>query len=88
MYDLGTHLMDQVFVLFGFPERVTGIVGSQREGNRGDFEDSATVLLHYPGKGMLVTVKAAVVSPEVEQLRFWVRGTWGSWKKVSQCYLK
>jgi hypothetical protein len=31
---------------------------------------------------MLVTVKAGVVSPEEEQLRFWVRGTKGSFKKV------
>ena len=30
---------------------------------------------------MLATVKAGVVSAEVEQLRFWVRGTKGSFKK-------
>ena len=44
------------------------------------FEDSCTVLLIYKG-GLLVTVKAGVVSPEVEQLRFWVRGEKGSFKK-------
>ncbi len=79
VYDLGTHLMDQVVHLFGMPQRVTGFVGSQREVNPTGLEDSCTVLLHYPG--MLVTVKAGVVSPEVNQLRFWVRGVNGSFKK-------
>ena len=65
---------------FGLPERVTGFVGSQREHNPEGLEDSCTVLLHYDG--MLATVKAAVVSLEVEQLRYWVRGVRGSYKKV------
>ena len=43
--------------------------------------DSCTVLLHYDGGKLLVTVKAGVVSPEVDQLRYWVRGTKGSFKK-------
>ncbi|KAI1612025.1 NAD binding Rossmann fold oxidoreductase [Exophiala viscosa] len=79
VYDLGTHLMDQVIHLFGMPQRVTGFVGSQRESNPTGLEDSCTVLLHYPQ--MLVTVKAGVVSPEVKQLRYWVRGVKGSFKK-------
>ena len=82
VYDLGTHLMDQVVVLFGMPKRVTGFVGTQRKGNTSGYEDSCTVLLHYDG--MMATVKAAVVSPEVRQLRYWVRGDKGSFKKV--CY--
>jgi len=79
VYDLGTHLMDQVVHLFGLPKRVTGFVGSQRAVNTTGLEDSATVLLHYDK--LLVTVKAGVVSPEVDQLRFWVRGEKGSFKK-------
>lgn len=79
-YDLGTHLMDQAVSLFGMPARVTGYTTPQRQGGPEGFEDSCTVLLHYPG-GMLCTVKAGVVSPEVEQLRFWVRGTKGSFQK-------
>jgi predicted dehydrogenase len=81
VYDLGTHLMDQVVHLFGMPARVTGFVGSQRDVNDTGLEDSCTVLLHYQDPAMLVTVKAGVVSPEVEQLRFWVRGVKGSFKK-------
>jgi hypothetical protein len=80
IYDLGTHLIDQVYSLFGLPERVTGFVYRQRKGVEGGSNDSHTVLLHY-GQ-MIATVKAGVVSPEVEQLRFWVRGTGGSFRKV------
>lgn len=83
IYDLGAHLLDQAVHLLGKPERVTGFIGSQREVNTSGFEDSFTVLLHYP-KGVLVTAKAGVVSPEEEQLRFWVRGEKGSFKKVRQ----
>lgn len=80
IYDLGTHMIDQAVVIFGMPKRVTGFIGSQSENNTTGYEDSFTVLLHY--EGMLATVKAAVVSPEVEQLRYWVRGDKGSYKKV------
>ena len=79
IYDLGTHLMDQVVHLFGLPKKITGFLGSQRAHNPAGFEDSCTVLLHYDG--MLATVKAGVVSPEVNQLRYWVRGDKGSFKK-------
>ena len=85
-YDLGTHLMDQVVVLFGKPKRVTGFVGAQRVGG-GGLEDSCTVVLGYDGEGggrdggLLVTVKAGVVSLEEKQLRYWVRGTEGTWRK-------
>ena len=81
IYDLGTHLMDQVVHLLGTPKRITGFVGSQRENNTSGYEDAFTVLLHYDG-GVMATVKAAVVSPEEKQLRFWVRGDKGSYKKV------
>lgn len=81
VYDLGTHLIDQVVMAFGLPDKITGFVGSQRDHNPGEVEDSCTVLLHY-NSGLLATVKAAVVSPEENQLRYWVRGDKGSFKKV------
>jgi predicted dehydrogenase len=76
--------MDQVVHTYGVPQRITGIVAQQREGAQVD--DTATILLHYnkagpEGMPLMATVKAAVVSAEVEQLRFWVRGTKGSFKK-------
>ena len=81
IYDLGSHLLDQAVQLFGLPNRVTGFIGSQRAVNTSGYEDTFTVLFHY-NNGPLVTAKAAVVSPEEEQLRFWVRGEKGSFKKV------
>jgi predicted dehydrogenase len=80
VYDLGTHLIDQTVNLFGLPKKITGFIGSQRENNIPGYEDSFTVLLHYDG--LLVTAKAAVISPEEKQLRFWARGDKGSFKKV------
>ncbi|KAJ5184006.1 hypothetical protein N7492_001622 [Penicillium capsulatum] len=80
IYDLGTHLLDQAVHLLGLPKRVTAFIGSSRAVNTSGFEDSFTVLLHY-ANGTLVTAKATVVSPEEEQLRFWVRGEKGSFKK-------
>jgi predicted dehydrogenase len=81
IYDLGAHLLDQAVQLMGMPDRITGFVGSQRAVNTSGFDDSFTVLLHY-NNGLLVTAKAGVVSPEEKQLRYWVRGEKGSFKKV------
>ncbi|CAG8954552.1 hypothetical protein HYFRA_00004468 [Hymenoscyphus fraxineus] len=80
LYDLGTHLIDQSYVLFGMPASVTAFFANQR--NDGQPEpDSITVLLHYANNGPLVTVKAGVMSVETKQLRYWVRGAKGSFKK-------
>jgi len=86
IYDLGTHLLDQVVTLFGAPARITAFVGNQRQ--YGDHKaagaggDSFTALLHY-SSGLLCTAKAAVVSPETRQLRYWIRGERGSFKKFN-----
>ncbi|KAL8713637.1 MAG: hypothetical protein Q9225_006738, partial [Loekoesia sp. 1 TL-2023] len=69
IYDLGIHLIDQIVVLFGLPEKVTAFLGSQRTDNPDGYEDACTILLHY--NDMMTTVKVAVVSPEAAQLRFW-----------------
>jgi len=84
VFDLGTHLLDQVVSIYGLPARITGFVGTQRLNNTSGLEDSFTALLHYNGEGgagMTATCKAAVVSAEETQLRFWVRGDKGSFKK-------
>ncbi|RDL39369.1 NAD(P)-binding Rossmann-fold containing protein [Venustampulla echinocandica] len=80
IYDLGTHLIDQAYVLFGMPASVTGVFANQR--NDGQAEpDSFTVMLQYSNGGPLVTAKAGVMCVETEQLRYWVRGSKGSFKK-------
>ncbi|KAL2074609.1 hypothetical protein VTL71DRAFT_8387 [Oculimacula yallundae] len=85
LYDLGTHLIDQVYTLFGLPESVLAVFANQRDGApvEGEEPDSITILLQY-GKGSgkpLVTIKAGVMSIETEQPRYWIRGTKGSFKK-------
>jgi len=88
LYDLGTHLLDQVYVLFGMPTGVTGKFVNQREGRlvtgegEGQEPDSVALVLSYEGSGMLVYVRSGVASVEREQLRFWVRGGKGSYRKM------
>ena len=81
IYDLGTHLMDQAYVLFGMPTAVQGRLLSQRRGGI-DLEnpDSASVQLVYPG-GLLVNLGMSVMAVEPDGFRFWVRGTSGSFQK-------
>ncbi|RFU33020.1 hypothetical protein B7463_g3325, partial [Scytalidium lignicola] len=80
IYDLGVHVIDQVYVLFGLPKSVTCVFSNQRN-DGGEEPDSFTVLLGYGKGGPLVTAKAGVMCVAVEQLRFWVRGTKASYQK-------
>ena len=80
IYDLGTHLIDQAYVLFGLPKTVTAVFANQRDDGAVQ-PDSFTVLLnHGPGQP-LVIAKASVMSVESQQLRYWVRGSKGSFLK-------
>ncbi|KAK3326167.1 hypothetical protein B0H66DRAFT_512469 [Apodospora peruviana] len=88
LYDLGTHLLDQVFVLFGLPTGVSAKFVNQREGrlvtgDGGDDQqpDSISLVLSYAATGLLVYVRIGVASVESKQMRFWVRGTKGSYHK-------
>ncbi|TAQ87999.1 hypothetical protein B7494_g3673 [Chlorociboria aeruginascens] len=78
LYDLGSHLIDQVYVLFGIPKNVFAVFRNERRD--GHDPDTITVLMDYEN-GPLVTVKVAILSVEKEQLRFWVRGSKASFKK-------
>jgi predicted dehydrogenase len=84
-FGLGTHSLDQAYVLFGRPASVTAFFRAQR-GIESEVEDSFTIILQYSGsqKGLLVTVKTCVVSPQARQLKFWIRGTKGSYVKYQQ----
>ncbi|KAH6629690.1 hypothetical protein C7974DRAFT_463598 [Boeremia exigua] len=84
-YGLGTHSLDQAYTLFGCPASVTAFFRVQR-GIESENEDSFTVILQYggPQKNLLVTVKTSVVSPMEKQLKFWLRGTKGSFVKYQQ----
>lgn len=89
LFDLGTHLLDQVYVLFGMPSTVSAKFVSQRDGRLvsgagglDDEPDSIDALLAYADAGLLVHVRAGVLSVEVEQPRFWARGSRGSYRKT------
>ncbi|KAK9349857.1 NAD binding Rossmann fold oxidoreductase [Lipomyces doorenjongii] len=80
LYGLGVHLIDQVVFALGMPQSVTGIGGWKGAKPASKTETSCTILLQYE-TGLLVTLKGNVVSTETEQLRFWIRGDGGSYKK-------
>ncbi|OAQ66286.1 NAD binding Rossmann fold oxidoreductase [Pochonia chlamydosporia 170] len=82
LFDLGTHLIDQAYVLFGMPQAVHGRTLSQRAGKPDYFNpDAVSAELTYPD-GKLVNIRISVLSVETVQPRFWVRGYKGSFHKV------
>ncbi len=62
---------------------MTGFFRSNR-GVDSDIDDTFTIMLQYSGKqkNLLVTVKTAIVTHLKDQLRFFVRGTKGTYLKV------
>ncbi len=93
VYDLGTHLVDQAYALFGPPRSLFAKFFSLRDGvtsgpvaaGHGDSDndlaiDSVAAHLYYAG-GLVVNVRISIVSAEVRQPRYWVRGTRGSYRK-------
>ena len=57
LYDLGSHLIDQPLVLFGFPNAITADIRVQREGTKAT--DNFELILHYPD--LKVTLKAGML---------------------------
>ncbi|KAN0060454.1 hypothetical protein ACQY0O_007784 [Thecaphora frezii] len=53
LWDLGSHLFDQVLYLFGPPESVTGFVRNQRNQGPAAVDDDWLALLHYPDSAPL-----------------------------------
>jgi predicted dehydrogenase len=81
LFDLGTHLIDQAYVLFGMPLAVHGRLLAQRAGKPDLFNpDAVSAELTYPD-GKLVHIRISVLSAETVQPRFWVRGSKGSFHK-------
>lgn len=89
LYDLGTHLIDQVYVLFGKPTVAYGKFVNQRDGkivsgdgNPDQDPDSINAVLSYNERGLVVYVRIGILSVESKQPRFWVRGIKGSYHKA------
>ncbi len=76
LYNLGPHLIDQVFVLFGAPSGVWGDIRKIRSGTRVD--DYFDITLHYEGVKARVHSSYLVREPYP---RFVLHGTEGSFVK-------
>ena len=75
-YDLGSHLVDQAFSLFGKPERISSSCRCLRENSK--TVDFFHVLLHYPD--LEVVLQSSPFSA-AETLRFNVQGELGNYVK-------
>lgn len=76
LYNLGSHLLDQVFVLFGMPRYLDARVGIQRPG--GKVDDFFDIRLEYDGFYVILKSSYLVREPGP---RFILHGTEGSFTK-------
>lgn len=60
LYDLGSHLIDQVQVLFGLPTAITADIRTQRDNTL--IPDNFELILHYPE--LKVTIKSGMLVKE------------------------
>lgn len=72
-------------MLFGRPQSVTAILRALR-GVESDIDDTFTIILQYDGsqRDLVVTIKTNIVSPLRDQLKYFIRGTGGTFVKVSR----
>ena len=75
-FDLGPHMLDQAFVLFGAPESMTAELRNERDGAVVD--DAFDVVLHYPKLRVLLRSNLLTCVPGP---RFRLNGTQGSFVK-------
>lgn len=76
LYNLGSHLIDQILVLFGRPLSVFATIHTFRPG--GKIDDNFELILEYPG--MKVTAKSSLLVREPGP-RYILHGTEGSFLK-------
>ncbi len=76
LYDLGPHILDQAFTLFGEPSAITADVFFQRDGSQVD--DGFDIRLEYPR--MRVTLRSSIIAL-APRVRFLIHGTRGSFVK-------
>jgi scyllo-inositol 2-dehydrogenase (NADP+) len=75
-YDIGPHLLDQAFVLFGTPRAIAADIRIERDG--GVVDDAFDVTLHYPQLRALLRASMLAAAPGPS---FAVHGTGGSFIK-------
>jgi predicted dehydrogenase len=75
-FDIGPHLLDQAFVLFGTPHAMSADIRIERDG--GVVDDAFDVTLHYPNLRAVLRASMLAASPGPS---FAVHGTRGSFIK-------
>lgn len=76
LYNLGSHMIDQILVLFGKPQAITAHIGTQRPG--GKIDDYYDITLHYPR--VTAAIKSSYLVRETGP-RYILHGTEGSFLK-------
>ena len=76
IYDLGSHIIDQIILLFGIPKSVWGQTFTQRENS--EIDDAFDIKLNY-GK-LKITLKSSLLVRE-DTPRYIIHGTKGSFIK-------
>lgn len=76
MYNLGSHMIDQVLVLFGMPDAVTAHIRTMRAG--GEVDDWFTIQMHYAGVNVRVSASYLVCA---QGPRYVLHGTQGTFTK-------
>jgi scyllo-inositol 2-dehydrogenase (NADP+) len=74
--DLGPHMFDQILLLFGMPEAVSGDLEVQREG--GEIDDYFALTLHYGERRVILASSRLIAAPRP---RFGIHGRGGSFVK-------
>ncbi|KAL4899000.1 hypothetical protein BDW74DRAFT_171838 [Aspergillus multicolor] len=84
LFDLGSHLLDQVLVLFGMPRSITACLFDEATGkevgDEGFVDDGFLILLGY-GDGVKVELHSTQYVVSNRQKRFEILGTKGRWIK-------
>ncbi|KDQ64707.1 hypothetical protein JAAARDRAFT_28352 [Jaapia argillacea MUCL 33604] len=86
VFDLGSHIMDQILQLFGRPKGITAFIQNSRGIGHPDVDDSFTILFHYPPTSafphaLTAILRAHILSVKSPQVRYVVRGTKGTFSK-------
>ncbi|KAJ7591200.1 NAD(P)-binding protein [Mycena floridula] len=87
LYDLGSHLIDQALALFGRPHKLTAFLQNIRKIGNPEQDDCFTVYFHYQPSSarphlFTAILRAHILSVTEKQVRFIVRGTRGTFRKV------
>ncbi|KAF3937556.1 hypothetical protein ABW19_dt0204390 [Dactylella cylindrospora] len=88
LYDLGSHLIDQILYLFGLPDWLWAHTDNQKQSDPLSIDDSFSLYLYYSanpsfngGKPLTVELKSSMISPVEKQSRWIVKGWKGTFKK-------